>query len=243
MGYFVLAFTALPDATRRADIFREAHNALEAAHADDYAHGFLWSAELYMQLVAGDDLNEATSHEALRSAHHVGNPSLLVRALCNLAALSWLDDPDSALRQLETATALADAGASAHMLGFGSAILARLRMQRGDVDGAQRALRSAIIRGHEDSDPFILSTAVDRGIHVLEDLGRLEDAAVWAGAVVEGTLSRAGHLPARERPLRVQAIQRLRRKLGDDVYAAAASRGARMSNDELIRHGLDALDR
>jgi len=241
MAYFVLALTAMPDAPRRAEIFDEAHRALEQAHADDFAHGFLWSAELYMQLVAGDTLNEAASREALRAARRLGNPSLLVRLLCNLATLSWLDNPDAARHELEEAVALAEVGASAHMLGFGLAILARLRTRSGDVDGAREALRAAIIRGREDSDPFILATAVDRGIHVLEDLGRLEDAAVWAGAVVEGALSRAGHLPARERPLRAQAIERLRLALGEDGYAAAASRGARMSEDELVRHGLGAL--
>ncbi|MEO5839498.1 MAG: BTAD domain-containing putative transcriptional regulator [Acidimicrobiales bacterium] len=241
MVYFVLALTAMADATRRAQIFDDAHRTLEQAHADDFAHGFLWSAELYMQLVAGDALNEAASREALRTARRIGNPSLLVRLLCNLAALSWLDNPEAARHQLEEAVALAEVGASAHMLGFGLAILARLRTRGGDFDGARDALRAAIIRGREDSDPFILATAVDRGIHVLEDLGRLEDAAVWAGAVVEGALSRTVHLPARERPLRTQAIDRLRLALGEDGYAAAASRGARMSDDELVRHGLGAL--
>ena len=242
MVYFVLALTAMADAARRAEIFDEAHRTLDEAHADDFGHGFLWSAELYMQLVAGDSLHEATSREALLAARRLGNPSLLVRLLCNLAALSWLDNPDTARRELEEAVALAEVGASAHMLGFGLAILARIRTQRGDLDGARDALRAAIVRGREDSDPFILATALDRGIHVLEDLGRVEDAAVWAGAVVDGDLSRTVHLPARERPLRAQAIDRLRLELGEDVYAAAASRGARMSDDELVRHGLSALE-
>ena len=241
MVYFVLALTAMADSRRREEIFGDAHRTLDEAHADDFAHGFLWSAELYMQLIAGDALPEATSREALLTARRLGNPSLLVRLLCNLAALSWLDSPETARRELEEAVALAEAGASAHMLGFGLAILARLRTQRGDLDGARDALIAAIVRGREDSDPFILATAVDRGIHVLEDLGRLEDAAVWAGAVVEGALSRVGHLPARERPLRAQAIERLRLALGEDAYTTAALRGARMSDDELVRHGLSAL--
>jgi hypothetical protein len=161
--------------------------------------------------------------------------------LCSLAALSWLDDPDTARHELEEAVALAEAGASAHMLGFGSPILAQIRIQSGDLDGARDAMRAAIVRGHEDRDPFILATALDRAIHVLSALGRVEDAAVLAGAVVDGALSIATALPIREQPLRLEALHRLRMALGDGAYAAAAARGARMSDDQLIRHTLDAL--
>ena len=196
-----------------------------------------------MQLVSGDALSAVSGREALHVARRVGNPSLLVRVLCNLAALSWLDDPDTARHELDEAVALVEAGASAHMLGFGSAVLARLRMQRGDLDGAREALRAAIVRGHEDSDPFILATALDRGIHVLEGLGLPEDAAVWAGAVVDGPLGRATFLPARERPLRSEAIDRLRRAIGEPAYGAAGDRGALMSDDDLVRHALAVLGR
>ena len=241
MAYFVLALTAMPDGARQAEIFEDGHRALDAAGSDDYSHGFLWSAELYMQLIVGGTGTDATGRESLRLARQIGNPSLLVRVLCNLAALTWLDDPNVARNQLEEADALAAIGASAHMLGFGWPILATLRSQDDDREGARQALRAAIERCYEDSDPFMLSTALDRGIRVLENLGQIEDAATWAGAVVDGVLSRAAHLPAREHPLRVEAIDRLRRSLGEDVYTAAAARGARMSDYELIRHGLAAL--
>jgi predicted ATPase len=241
MAYFVLAFTAMPDSDRQAEIFDDAHRALDAARADDFAHGFLWSAALFLQLVSGDALSEVSGREALRVARRVGNPSLLVRVLCNLAALSWLDDPDTARHELEEAVALVEAGASAHMLGFGSPVLARLRMQRGDLEGAREAVRAAIVRSHEDSDPFILATALDRGIHVLEGLGLPEDAAVWAGATADGPLGRATFLPARERPLRLEAIDRLRLALGEDPYGVAAARGALMSDDDLVRHALAVL--
>jgi hypothetical protein len=103
-------------------------------------------------------------------------------------------------------------------------------------------MRAAIVRSHEDSDPFILATALDRGIHVLESLERPEDAAVWAGAVADGELRRATFLPARERPLRSEAMQRLRVALGEDSYETAAARGARMSDDDLVQHALASLD-
>jgi hypothetical protein len=240
MAYFVLALTAMPDGLRQAEIFDDAHRALDAAGCDDFSHGFLWSAQLYMQLIVGG-ASDATSRESLLLARQIGNPSLLVRALCNLATLTWLDDPNFARSQLEEADALAAIGASAHMLGFGWAILASLRSRHGDRDGARQALRAAIHQSYEDSDPFMLSTALDRGIRVLEILGQNEDAATWAGAVVDGAMSRVVHLPARERPLRAEAIDRLRVSLGDDAYMAAAARGARMSDYDLIRHGLAVL--
>ena len=100
---------------------------------------------------------------------------------------------------------------------------------------------AAIVKSHDDNDPFILATALDRGIQVLENLGRLEDAAVWAGAVARGRLSRATFLPAREVPLRLEALHRLRRAIGTHAYAEATTRGARMSDDALVRHALAAL--
>jgi ATP/maltotriose-dependent transcriptional regulator MalT len=181
--------------------------------------------------------------EAPRMARGVGNPSLMVRVLCNLAALTWLDDPDAARQELEEAVALVEAGASAHMLGFGSPVLARLRSQQGELDGAREAMSAAIVRSHEDSDPFILATALDRGIHVLERLGVPEDAAVWAGAVVDGPLSKATFLPARELPLRADALHRLRRAIGEPAFGKASDRGARMSDDDLVRHALAVLGR
>ena len=104
-------------------------------------------------------------------------------------------------------------------------------------------MRAAIVRSHEDSDPFILATALDRGIHVLELLGLPEDAAVWAGAVVGGPLSRATFLPARELPLRSDALHRLRRAIGEPAFEEASDRGARMSDDDLVRHALAVLGR
>jgi predicted ATPase/DNA-binding SARP family transcriptional activator len=243
LPYFVLALAAVPDSVHQAAIFDEAHAALDAICADDFSHGFLWSAALFMQVVAGDELCAPTSREAIRVARHVGNPSLLVRTLCNLAAFTWLDDPDAAREELEEAVSLAAVGASSHMLGFGSSVLARLHMQRGDLDLARDALRVAIIRSREDSDPFILATTLDRGIHVAAQLGQPIEAATWAGAVVDGPLSRATLLPARERPLRVDALAGLRATLGDEAYVSAAARGARMTDADLVRHALTVLAR
>ena len=241
LAYFVLALTAMSDPAAQSEIFRNAHVSLDAIAADDFAHAFLRSAELYMQLIVGNTPHPAIAREALLDARRIGSPSLLVRQLCNLATLSWLDDPETARLELEEAVALTQLGASAHMLGFGWSILARLRAARGDLPGARDAMRSAVARAYEDNDPFILATALARGIHVLEQLGRPEDAAMWAGAVIDGPLSRVDHLPARERPLRAQAIDRVRLALGEDGYAAAASQGARMSDDDLVRHALGPL--
>ena len=129
------------------------------------------------------------------------------------------------------------------MLGFGWSILARLRADRGDLPGARDALRSAVARAYEDNDPFILATALERGIHVLDRLDLHDAAAVWAGAVVDGPLSRVDHLPARERPLQAYAIGRIRAALGEQRYIAAAERGSRMSDDELVHHALESLGR
>ena len=241
LAYFVLALTAMSDPAAQSEIFRKAHVALDEIAADDFSHAFLRSAELYMQLIVGDAPPPAIAREALLEARRIGNPSLLVRQLCNLAALSWLDDPETARLELEEAVTLTQLGASAHMLGFGWSILARLRAERGDLEGARDAMRSAVAIGYEDNDPFILATALDRGIHVLADLGRPEDAAVWSGAVVDGALSRVAHLPARERPLRADAIGRLRAALGEQRYAAAAARGSGMSDGDLVRHALESL--
>ncbi len=243
LAYFVLALTSMSEPVRQAQIFDEAHGALDATAADDYARAFLWSAALYMQLIVGDTPDPSIGRHALHIARRIGNPSLLVRLLCNLAALSWLDDPDGARHELEEAVALAEVGASGHMLGFGWSILARLRVQRGDLDGAREAMKAALTRSHEDSDPFILSTALDRGVHVLEALGHLEGAAVCVGAVVDGPLRRAAHLPARERPLRRDVVDRLRRALGADGFDAATSRGAAMSEDDLLRYAFELLVR
>jgi hypothetical protein len=194
-----------------------------------------------MQLIVGNTPQPAVAREALLEARRIGSPSLLVRQLCNFATLSWLDDPETARLELEEAVTLTQLGASAHMLGFGWSILARLRAERGDLQGARDAMRSAIARAYEDNDPFILATALDRGIHVLDQLGLPDEAAVWAGAVVDGSLNRVAHLPARERPLRADAIGRLRAVLGEQRYEAAAALGSCMSDDDLVRHALGSL--
>ncbi|MEO5839504.1 MAG: adenylate/guanylate cyclase domain-containing protein [Acidimicrobiales bacterium] len=136
LAYFVLALTAMSDPSAQSEIFRNAHLSLDAIAADDFAHAFLRSAELYMQLIVGNTPPPAIAREALLDARRIGSPSLLVRQLCNLATLSWLDEPETARLELEEAVTLTQLGASAHMLGFGWSVLARLRADRGDLHGA-----------------------------------------------------------------------------------------------------------
>ena len=161
--------------------------------------------------------------------------TVIARAiLCNLAALSWLDSPDTARRELEKAVTLAEVGASRNMLGFGLAIW------RGSV-------RSAAISTEPETpcEPQLREPRRQRSVHTRHG-GRPGDPRPPGprpargrrrlGRVVEGALSWVGHCPTGT-PLRAQAIDRLRLALGEDAYATAALRGARMSEDELVRHG------
>ncbi len=155
------------------------------------------------------------------------------------------DDPEAASRALDESVALGRLGTSGGLLGYTLSRRAVLRANAHDHAGAVRDAREAVKHSHERGDRPMLTSALECAVAVLQRLGRDEAAAVLAGAIASGITTGV------PRPLTggvvadlgvSDAVERARAALGEEQDAAAASRGAQMTLDEVVAYVLSVLD-
>jgi hypothetical protein len=84
--------------------------------------------------------------------------------------------------------------------------------------------------------------AFDRGISVFHLLGLAEPAAVLAGVVLRGPLALLSILPPAERDDRAVLLDHVRELIGGDSYERSLTRGAAMSDDDVVAYALEQLD-
>jgi predicted ATPase/class 3 adenylate cyclase len=190
---------------------------------------------------------EAARAEALESvalARELGAASPLSMALFLSVVTFWRDDPERARPQLEEAIELVESGAASRpMYPLMLAIESRLCLMSGDGHGAYAALRAAVVEIRRKADQPMLATTLGYAIPVVRDLGANETVAMMGGAAYDGPLAFLRNVPPPEDRGARDVLDAVRVELGDEVYEAAAARGAAMSSDQISDCLLAELDR
>ncbi len=227
-------------------VIAEADAALRAAGDAPRGLSFLYSAAANFHNLMGDhDAARADADLALESARRSQNPTATASAQFAMAVAVMRDDPEAAARALDESVALGRLGTSGGLLGFALSRRAVLRAEAGDVDGAWRDARDAVKHSHERGDRPMLATAIECAVAVLQRLGRDEAAAVLAGALAAGVTTGVAR-PLNEGLLADlgvgDALDRVQAELGEQQYAAAASRGGELTLDETVGYVLSVLE-
>jgi hypothetical protein len=232
------------DFDRALAIIGDGQAALDAIHADDFNRLVLHAGAANYAGVQGDRSRARAETDAcLELARRTGNPSALSASLYLLGREFWPDDPRAALDALEESVAISRSGVQQGTLSDALARIAELRAREHQTPEAIRALRAALVYGHEFGQQAWLVTALDRGIQVLGHLGHWEPTAVLGGMVVDGPLGRLSILPLAEHQARSETLERARQELGDHRYRAAHTRGAAMTYEQVTEYTLAELDR
>jgi hypothetical protein len=103
-------------------------------------------------------------------------------------------------------------------------------------------LRDAITHDARLGDRVQVRTALERGVEVLVNVERPDEAAVIHGAVSGDVVIRR-FMSGPERARHDAAAARAERELGAPAFARAAADGAGMELDELVAWSIAALDR
>jgi hypothetical protein len=181
--------------------------------------------------------------EAVEIARRVRNRGLSVAAFCVAAEAIGRSEPQTALLLIEDSLAFGRAGANDPMLGNALMVAGSIRARNGDVPGALAALQEATLRHHADGSRTLVGRALRVAAVVLARVGEAGSAAVLSGAF-------AAHFPAsisasnegEQRAIdRSQALAR--DALGEAAYDAAASRGAGMDDNEVVRYAVGEFQR
>jgi predicted ATPase/class 3 adenylate cyclase len=216
---------------------------LDEVGADMREYAGVHGAAASMAAVLGSvDLARQEAGVALEMGRHIGNPSAIGLALYALGLSSWRSDPTAAHAALEEHIQIAHATGDDQIMGRVLALLAQLQASAGNLPAALETLSAAIQSAHIHSDRPAVATCLARGAVVMATLGELETAAVLWGAVANGVYAHLTVLPTNEIPGHHEFIATLRSELGDNSYAAAAARGAGMTDEEGSAFALAAIE-
>jgi predicted ATPase/class 3 adenylate cyclase len=222
---------------------RAAVERLERIDAEPWELGHVL-ANLGCYEAINGELEVASEHgrRALTIARELGCPSLLAFALHTSAWTLISSDREGALAATEEAIALSGDGdvASGTLSGTYS-MCGLLRAYRGNLAGAYRALRKAVLLSRDYGERPQMGAALGWGIAVFQIAGRPEQAAVFVGALNSGALRAVSNHPRAARGHGPRRVEQLRAVLGDDVDVGMA-RGAAMSYDEIVEYVLAELD-
>jgi predicted ATPase/class 3 adenylate cyclase len=180
----------------------------------------------------------AESERAIELSKRLGNPTIQAISFGMLGFAAWRDAPDVARGALDESIALTHAGAGDVAFTYSLALVAPLRLRQGDRDGALDALVEALKYGSDNRDLIAANAAVGCMILVATSLGAHEGAAVLVGVIRGGPLLATAIPNAVYRIDLLDAIQRVRAELGEEVFAQSASTGTAMSLDEAIEYAL-----
>jgi tetratricopeptide (TPR) repeat protein len=227
-------------------VLEQAETAFAEAGETPRNLSFIYATAANFYSLQGD--RASAKREALHAldlARDAHNPTAVASAQFALATALSEDEPEAAGFALDESIELGRRGLGGGLLGFGLARRAALRARAGDLAGATADARDALQQGDERGDRPMLSSALQCSVPVLTTLGRYEAAAVVAGAQRAGVATgmpreRLGALMA---DLGIaDALDEARAVLGDDEYAHALERGARLSRDEVLTYVVSALD-
>ncbi len=198
-------------------------------------------------LASIDDLAGAQREAeiGLELARENQNPTSLALGLFATAWSSALDDPEVALAAVDESIALTRAGAVDGAFGAALCQAASLRARLGNAKLALELLREGIAYSHEVGDNSNLANAVNRGAGITGRLGYHEISAVLAGLMetVPFDIPINVQFLSHERADHYEVQVQVRSALGDAAYEAAAARGAKMADEEIVQFILAEIDR
>lgn len=133
------------------------------------------------------------------------------------------------------------AGATAVNFGPAFAEIGLLRAQRGDREGALRALQEAVTYNAESGYRPMMIGTLDRTMYALAQLGDDEPVAVLAGVAIRGPLSELNHFYARGADAQTATLEVIKGRLGRIEFEDALSRGATMTYEQAVSYALEHL--
>ena len=244
LGYVTLAYTALAigEHEQVLPLVQEAAQQIEAARCDEWKRlSLAWTKSSYEALLGVPQAREH-AEQLVRDARRLGNPTAIGNSL---HALGWSlsrESPAEALAVFEEAIAVM-AAANDNLVTSGLGMLAQLRARHGDRQGALKALRLSTVKGYEIGERAQFVATIGWGVYVLARFGHFEQAAVLAGALVDGPLAELSHYPGVARTHGDRALSPIEQALGADSYRVATARGAEMTYDEIVAFMLTEVDR
>jgi hypothetical protein len=167
---------------------------LRAAGNEPTGLSVLHSAATNLDTMRGDNVAARVEVDlALEFARRSRNPTALASALFSFASATWEEDRAAAVRALDDAIDMAQAGVGGALLGYALARRAVLRADRHDFAGAVKDSARAIHEAGERADRPMLTMTVESAMAVLEAAGRDEAALVLAafGAVLAASTRRS----------------------------------------------------
>jgi ATP/maltotriose-dependent transcriptional regulator MalT len=171
-------------------------------------------------------------------------PMRLAAALTIFARVSHRDDPDAAERALDEVVAMGPEAAGTWMVGWALSVRAEFRVAAGDTRSALALLTEALHMLGDDATYLTVVRTACIGAAIFEVVGEPDTAAMLAGAATGGHHAMMLRYTL-EQPMRIEldrTIDRLRATLGAGAYDAAATQGAAMSSDDLLRFLIRATD-
>jgi predicted ATPase len=243
MAYVTVAYCALA-LGRHDEVVPATTEGLErirAAGCGEWQRLQLAWTHVSFKALLGDRAARAEAEQVLREARALGNPTGIGNALHSFGWALARESPDEALAAFEEASSgLTTANDNLVMSAFG--MVAQLRARRGDRSGALEALRASVVSGHELGDRPQFVATIGWGVFVFSRFGQLEQAAVLAGALVDGPLAEISRFPGVAQSHEDPALTRVRSAIGTDAYRDAAARGAAMSFDDVVAYMIREID-
>jgi predicted ATPase/DNA-binding SARP family transcriptional activator len=212
--------------------------AIAAAHDDAVERFFARSTQLLALGYAHDERAAVLADELLRDMGAPETPFAAYSWYCaGEADLSF--DVERARTRLATAIELAEVTNASFVRGIAGASKASIEARLGDPAVAMADYRWLIEHWRRAGMWSTQWTMLRSVAALLERVGRYEDAAVLEGAVRS---TQAGHRIFGADAIALDELgTRLAAALGDDAYAAAIARGARLDGTAAVEHALRVL--
>jgi len=210
-------------ANRYLTLARSLHDEAETASAlTGAATPFLFTGDVEAALAFLD--------EALAIARRLGNPSTLSQAALVGGIVRVASEPERAGELLDEALAAARSVGNPQSAGMAIGWRAFFPLEQGDWREAARRLLRAMEHNYHVGDSLTFRNMAGGLVPVFVMAGDDELAAVFSGA--PGDVVPPGSLPFEVKVHEAEAT--LRQRLGEAHFAACASRGRGMDDDDLV---------
>ncbi len=227
-GNLVLARGDVQQAER---IVRSALQMLGDTKEDLYARTVLCTAPIFAAVNGDVASAESLADELVSAARALGQPSGLAFAYYARGfVLSYAGaDHDAVIASLRKSIELTRAGASDSVYPHALIAVTRERLLAGEPRPAFESLQLALAHAYRVGDKEAGVSAVANLVWACGQLGRNEDAAMFAGAMFSGA-SRMAIVDANIEAM----VTTVRERLGNAHFEEAGTRGATMTYDEIM---------
>lgn len=175
-----------------------------------------------------------------QAVERTGNPTLRCAFRYLEGEVRLDDDPDTARAALRRAVELAHSVDNRFLEGVSRVAMASLQARHGEPDEALAEFRDVVEHWRTRGDWIHMWTTLHNLVVLLDRIGAHEPAAVLHGAARTAT---TGAPPFGEDARRLDAAAHsLRTALGEEVFAAAHTRGRDMEDGEAVAYALEAID-